>query len=59
MIGSKPRMPKRARYPLFLSGLFVIIVGGLVLNAENAPRNDYVVTALVGFAFLVSAVIFK
>lgn len=59
MIGSKQRMPKRARYPLFLAGLVVIVLGGLVANAEKASAPDIAGVALVGFAFLVSSVVLK
>ena len=59
MIGSKSRMPKRARYPLFLAGLVIIIVGGLLADAESAPRNEFAAIVLLGFAFLISSVIFK
>ncbi len=59
MIGSKQRMPKRARYPLFLTGLVVIVLGGLVANAEKASASDIAGVALVGFAFLVSSVVLK
>ncbi len=52
-------MPKRARYPLFLAGLVVIIIGGLIANAENAPRNEFAAIVLLGFAFLISSVIFR
>ena len=59
MIGSRQRMPKRARYPLFLCGLAVLVLGGLAANAEKVPTEEFAGIALVGFAFLVLSVVFK
>ncbi len=59
MIGSKPRFPKRARYPLFVLGLAVMILGDLVLYWLNAPEGAIVLAAAVGFVLMVSSVLFK
>ncbi len=59
MIGSRQRMPKKARYPLFLCGLAVLVLGSLAANAEKAPTEEFAGIALVGFAFLVLSVIFR
>lgn len=59
MIGSKARMPKTARYPLFLLGLAVILVGGIAAYVYGATATALAVVVVVGFALLVLAVIFK
>ncbi len=59
MLGSKNRMPKRARYPLFLLGLIVILVGSIWLNSQGAPASALGGVALVGMALIVSSVILK
>lgn len=52
-------MPKRARYPLFLLGLAIILLGGIAANANNAPVSTLAAVILTGFAFLVLAVLFR
>jgi hypothetical protein len=59
LIGSKPRMPKRARYPLFLLGLAVILIGGIAANATGSTPSTLAAVVASGFALLVLAVIFK
>ena len=59
MIGTKPRMPKWARYPLFLAGLVVILVGSIALNSQGASASTLAGVALVGMALIVSSVIVK
>ncbi len=59
MLGSKNRMPKRARYPLFLLGLIVILVCSIWLNSQGAPASALGGVALVGMALIVSSVILK
>ena len=59
MIGSKQRMPKRLRYPLFLAGLATRVLGSLFENAEKASVSTYEATAIVGFALLVASVVMK
>ena len=56
MFGSKQRMPKRARYPLFLIGLAIIILGGIAANSRGAPVSTLGAIILVGFGFLVVSV---
>jgi hypothetical protein len=43
-------MPKRARYPLFLLGLAVIIGGSIFLNSLGA--GTVAIATIVGFGFL-------
>lgn len=59
MIGSKPLMPKRARYPLFLLGLLIILLGGLATNSIKAPLTDITAIILIGFLFLIASVLPK
>ena len=56
MIGRKQRMPKRLRYPLFLAGLAILVLGSLIENAEKASVSAYETTAIVGFALLLVSV---
>lgn len=49
-------MPKRARYPLFLAGLVVLVLGSLIENAEKAPISTFEATAVIGFAMLILSV---
>ena len=59
MIGSRQRMPKRARYPLFLLGLIVILVGGVLLNSQGATPQTLAADALVGLGLIVSSIILR
>ena len=59
MIGSQQRMPKRFRYPLFLAGLVILVLGSLIENAEKASVSTYEATAILGFALLVASVLIK
>ena len=59
MIGSKAMMPKRLRYPLFLLGLAVILIGGMVLNSQGAGATTLAADALAGLALIVSSVILR
>ncbi|MDG7015594.1 MAG: hypothetical protein JRM89_06330 [Nitrososphaerota archaeon] len=52
-------MPKRLRYPLFLAGLAILVLGSLFENAEKASVSTYEATAIVGFALLVASVVMK
>lgn len=52
-------MPKRARYPLFLLGLAIILLGGIAANAGQASASTLAAVILSGFAFLVLAVVFR
>jgi hypothetical protein len=59
MIGSKDRMPKRARYPLFLLGLLIILLGGLAATSIRAPQAEITAIVLIGFMFLIVSVLPK
>jgi hypothetical protein len=52
-------MPKRARYPLFLLGLAVILLGGIAANMGGANPTTLAGVVFTGFALLVLAVLFK
>jgi hypothetical protein len=59
MIGGKHRMPKRARYPLFLLGLLIILLGGLAANSIRAPQAEITAIVFIGFLFLIVSVLPK
>ena len=59
MIGSNQVMPKRLRYPIFLVGLVVLILGTIIENAMKASISTFEATAIVGFALLVLSVIVR
>lgn len=52
-------MPKRARYPLFLLGLVVMLVGGIEAFSIGAPPTTLAAIEGSGFALLVLAVLFR
>ncbi len=52
-------MPKKWRYPLFLIGLVVILVGGLGAIRYGASEVEIVALVILGFLFLVGSVILK
>lgn len=53
------RFPQSLRYPFFLIGLVILIGGGFgALQVKQAPIALDIAVAVVGFAFLVLAVIF-
>jgi len=52
----KNRMPKEARYPIFLLGLLTLIVGGFASQALGAPTNIDLLVGAVGFALLLLSV---
>ncbi len=56
MIGTRQRMPKSARYPLFLLGLVVILVGSIEANSLGAGISALVAIVATGFALLVLSV---
>jgi len=56
MTEKKQYMPKKARYPLFIVGLAIILVGSLVLNSVNAGADSIAGAVLVGFALLILSV---
>ena len=45
-------MPKRARYPLFLAGLVIIIIGGIGARAAGAGTDQLAAIVTAGFALL-------
>jgi hypothetical protein len=47
------------RYPLFLIGLAVIVLGGIAGEFLKSSTNFFVVIAVVGFAFLTAAVLVR
>jgi hypothetical protein len=49
-------MPKKARYPLFIIGLAIIIFGSIVANFENAGASSIGAIVFVGFAVLILSV---
>jgi len=49
-------MPKSARYPLFLLGLVVILVGSIEANSLGAVISALVAIVATGFALLVLSV---
>lgn len=59
MIGSKPRMPKRARYPIFLAGLTVILLAGLGLMRIGSPEPTTGIAVVIGLALMAGSVILK
>ena len=59
MIDNMRWMPKRARYPLFLLGLLIIILGGLAANSIRAPQAEITAIVLIGFLFLIVSVLPK
>ena len=52
-------MPKRARYPLFLVGLLIILLGGLGAMHYGATEDEIITLVVVGFAFLIGSIILK
>jgi hypothetical protein len=59
MIGTKARMPKRARYPLFLVGLVIILLGGLGAMRYGGSEGEIIALVVLGFLFLIGSVILK
>jgi len=48
-----------ARYPLFLLGLVILIIGELVALSSGAGAGVEALIAIVGFLFLVLAVVLR
>ena len=59
MIGSKQRMPKSLRYPLFLFGLVVVLVGGIGAYDLGATPTSLAVVAVVGLLLMLASVAVK
>ncbi|MBI3840627.1 MAG: hypothetical protein HY297_01510, partial [Thaumarchaeota archaeon] len=51
--------PKRLRYPLFLLGLVVILLGGLAENSAGSSTTTLALTMAAGFALLLGSVAFR
>jgi len=49
-------MPKKARFPLFILGLAVIILGSIVTNSAKAGAGSIAAIVLVGFVLLILSV---
>jgi hypothetical protein len=49
-------MPKGARYPLFLLGLLIIIIGELGAQIINAPASVDIAIGVIGFTFLILSI---
>jgi hypothetical protein len=52
-------MPKRARYPLFLVGLVIILLGGLGAMGYGGSEGEIIALVVLGFLFLIGSVILK
>jgi len=59
LIGSKERMPKRARYPLFILGLAVLLIGSIASNSTGAGATQTASIVLVGFLLMIISVAIK
>lgn len=49
----RAHLPKRARYPLFLVGLLIIIFGNLIVRAENLGANVAEPLSVLGLVFVI------
>ena len=52
----RERMPKKARFPLFILGLAVIILGSVVASSAKAGAESIGVIVLAGFVLLILSV---
>jgi hypothetical protein len=52
-------MPKRGRFPLFILGLAVIILGSVAANAEKVGTSSIAGVVAVGFVLLVLSVLIR
>ena len=50
-------MPKRARYPIFLIGLLIIVLGGLAANSIRAPQTEITAVVVIGFLLVVVSIL--
>jgi peptidoglycan/LPS O-acetylase OafA/YrhL len=55
----KFHFPQALRYPFFLIGLVIMIAGAFASTKSSVPTSIDVVIAVVGFAFLVIAIVFR
>jgi hypothetical protein len=51
--------PKYLRYPLFLLGLIVLAVGGLIGEMLKLTTNSFLIIAVVGFVLLMASVLIR
>ncbi|MGP8125266.1 MAG: hypothetical protein ACLQEQ_05265 [Nitrososphaerales archaeon] len=58
-MGDKQRMPKGARYPLFIIGLAILLVGSIASNAAGAGASLIGAVVLVGFVLMILSVAIK
>ncbi|MDE1853058.1 MAG: hypothetical protein KGI38_04825 [Thaumarchaeota archaeon] len=56
MIGSSQRMPKRLRYPLFLLGLVIILIGSIEANNFQEGVATTAGVVALGFVLLLISV---
>ena len=52
-------MPKRARYPLFILGLAVLLLGSIASNSTGAGATQTASIVLVGFLLMIISVAIK
>ncbi len=52
-------MPKGARYPLFIIGLAILLVGSIASNAAGAGASLIGAVVLVGFVLMILSVAIK
>jgi TRAP-type C4-dicarboxylate transport system permease large subunit len=55
----KNALPKAARYPLFLIGLVILILGGLAGIYAGVSAGTEAGVAAVGFVFLLLSVVLR
>jgi hypothetical protein len=55
----KNRLPKAARYPLFMVGLLILVFGELATYASHAGTDVGAGVALIGYAFLMLSVVLR
>jgi hypothetical protein len=53
---ARPRFKKAWKYPLFLLGLVILILGELGANSTGAPSSVEAVIGVVGLAVIVLSV---
>jgi uncharacterized membrane protein (UPF0136 family) len=51
--------PRALRYPLFLVGLIILVIGGVIGEMVKFSTDAFVAIAAVGFLFLVAAVLLR
>jgi hypothetical protein len=51
--------PKYLRYPLFLVGLIILVIGGLLGEAIKLTTDYFVAVAVLGFVLLMASVLIR